>query len=82
MVAILLLGVMFSGLVLFINTIAYLYDFDLSGHESEFQDLLELFVELGSIIIVCGVFFQTRSLYSKSSYMLSLTYNCLNPYLG
>jgi hypothetical protein len=57
MVVILLLGVMFSGLVLFINTIAYLYDFDLSGHESEFQDLLELFVELGSIIIVCGVFF-------------------------
>lgn len=82
MVVILLLGVMFSGLILFISTIAYLYDFDLSGHESEFQDLLELFVELGSIIIVCGVFFQTRSLYSKSSYMLSLTYNCLNPYLG
>lgn len=57
MAVILLLGVMFSGLVLFINTIAYLYDFDLSGHESEFQDLLELFVELGSIFIVCGVFF-------------------------
>lgn len=46
MVVILLLEVMFSGLVLFINTIAYLYDFDLSGHESEFQDLLELFVDL------------------------------------
>ena len=57
MAVILLLGVMFSGLVLFINTIAYLYDFDLSGHESEFQDPLELFVELGSIIIVCGGFF-------------------------
>ena len=82
MAVILLLGVMFSGLILFISIIAYLYDFDLSGHESEFQDLLELFVDLGSIIIVCGVFFQTRSLYSKSSYMLSLTYNCLNPYLG
>ncbi len=57
MAVILLLGVMFSGLILFISTIAYLYDFDLFGHESEFQDLLELFVELGSIIIVCGVFF-------------------------
>ena len=57
MAVILLLGVMFSGLILFISTIAYLYDFDLSGHESEFQDLLELFVELGSIINVCGVFF-------------------------
>ena len=52
MAVILLLGVMFSGLILFISTIAYLYDFDLSGHESEFQDLLELFVDLGSIIIV------------------------------
>lgn len=46
MAVILLLGVMFSGLILFISTIAYLYDFDLSGHESEFQDLLELFVDL------------------------------------
>lgn len=36
MAVILLLGVMFSGLILFISAIAYLYDFDLSGHESEF----------------------------------------------
>jgi hypothetical protein len=61
MAVILLLGVMFSWLILFISTIAYLYDFDLSGHESEFQDLLELFVDLGSIIIVCeGLFLNAK----------------------